>query len=82
MKAKHFRTAALGNKYNTSSLTRKEQTAYSYKSHGAESTPMVLSLFCVYIANTPSKITFLVRTLLLRRLLGIYYIDIQYYIIV
>ena len=52
MKAKHFRTSALGNKYNTSSLTLKEQTAYSYKSHGAESTPMVLSHFCVYIANT------------------------------
>ena len=55
MKAKHFRTSASGHKYNTSSLTRKEQTAYSYKSHGAESTPMVLSLFCVYIANTPSN---------------------------
>ena len=55
MKAKHFRTSALGNKYNTSSLTRKEQTAYSYKSHGAESILMVLSHFCVYIANTPSK---------------------------
>lgn len=55
MKAKHFRTSALGNKYNTSSLTRKEQTAYSYKSHGAESTLMVLSHFCVYIANTPCK---------------------------
>ena len=55
MKAKHFRTSASGNKYNTSSLTRKEQTAYSYKSHGAESTLMVLSHFCVYIANTPCK---------------------------
>ena len=55
MKAKHFRTSALGNKYNTSSLTWKEQTAHSYKSHGAESTLMVLSHFCVYIAITSSK---------------------------
>ena len=55
MKAKHFRTSASGHKYNTSSLTRKEQTAYSYKSHGAESILMVLSHFCVSIAIMPSK---------------------------